>query len=90
MPPLPSCAAVDPYLRVVPLFETLDDLKYAETAVRQLFSNEWYRKHIDGHQEIMIGYSDSGKDAGRLAAAWGIYEVQEKLTKVRALGLGLG
>lgn len=30
----------------------------------------------------MIGYSDSGKDAGRLAAAWGIYEVQERLTKV--------
>ena len=33
-------------------------------------------------QEVMIGYSDSGKDAGRLAAAWGLYEVQEKLTKV--------
>ena len=33
-------------------------------------------------QEVMIGYSDSGKDAGRLAAAWGLYEVQEALTKV--------
>ena len=156
-------------LRVAPLFETLDDLLYAETAMRQLFSNEWYFNHIKGAQvgaaawrcwmvgwwgvhrvgdggkeggrgrqlfsdewccrqagrggclerawlsdgsggwqlwhphllavtpprrcccptfhlaclqECMIGYSDSGKDAGRLAAAWGLYEVQENLAKV--------
>jgi phosphoenolpyruvate carboxylase len=73
---------MDPSLRVVPLFETLDDLEYAETAMRQLFTCEWYKNHIDGKQECMIGYSDSGKDAGRLAAAWGLYEVQEKLVKV--------
>lgn len=73
---------VEPYLRVAPLFETLDDLEYAETAMRQLFSNDWYRNHINGQQECMIGYSDSGKDAGRLAAAWGLFEVQERLVKV--------
>lgn len=73
---------VDPFLRVVPLFETLDDLVYAETAMEQLFSNEWYANHIKGEQECMIGYSDSGKDAGRLAAAWGLYEVQERLVTV--------
>ena len=73
---------VYPPLRVVPLFETLDDLEYAETAMRQLFENKWYLDHIDGKQEVMIGYSDSGKDAGRLAAAWGLYEVQERLVKV--------
>lgn len=73
---------VEPYLRVVPLFETLDDLHYAETAMRQLFSNPWYHAHIAGRQECMIGYSDSGKDAGRVAAAWGLYEVQERLVKV--------
>ncbi len=39
-------------------------------------------------QECMIGYSDSGKDAGRLAAAWGLYEVQERLTKVGWVGVG--
>lgn len=69
------------YLRVAPLFETLDDLEYAETAMRQLFSSSWYLNHIGGKQECMIGYSDSGKDAGRMAAAWGLYEVQEKLVK---------
>ena len=72
---------VTSYLRVAPLFETLDDLEYAETAMRQLFSSEWYLKLIDGKQECMIGYSDSGKDAGRMAAAWGLYEVQERLVK---------
>jgi phosphoenolpyruvate carboxylase len=69
-------------LRVVPLFETLEDLEYAETAMRQLFSNPWYLDHIQGNQEVMIGYSDSGKDAGRVAAAWGLYEVQERLVQV--------
>jgi len=73
---------VTPYLRVAPLFETLDDLEYAETAMRQLFSSKWYLSHINGIQECMIGYSDSGKDAGRMAAAWGLYEVQERLVKV--------
>lgn len=70
------------YLRVAPLFETLKDLDNSEAAMTALLSNEWYLKHINGEQECMIGYSDSGKDAGRLAAAWGLYEVQEKLMEV--------
>lgn len=37
-------------LRVVPLFETLDDLNHAETAMRQLFSTPWYSTHIQGKQ----------------------------------------
>jgi phosphoenolpyruvate carboxylase len=71
---------INQLLRVVPLFETLDDLKNAPETMRKLFSNEWYAKHIAGLQECMIGYSDSGKDAGRLAAAWALYEAQETLT----------
>lgn len=70
-----ECGMKQP-LRVVPLFETLDDLEYSESAMEQLLSNPWYADHINGVQECMIGYSDSGKDAGRLAAAWGLYEVQ--------------
>ncbi|KAI8473664.1 MAG: PEPCase 1 [Monoraphidium minutum] len=69
-------------LRVVPLFETLDDLHNAPHTMRTLFSSEWYLKHINGHQECMIGYSDSGKDAGRLAAAWSLFETQEKIQKI--------
>ncbi|KAM3396014.1 phosphoenolpyruvate carboxylase [Capsicum galapagoense] len=69
-------------LRVVPLFEKLDDLVAAPAAVARLFSIEWYKNRIKGKQEVMIGYSDSGKDAGRLSAAWQLYKAQEELIKV--------
>ncbi|KAF2290705.1 hypothetical protein GH714_015076 [Hevea brasiliensis] len=68
-------------LRVVPLFEKLADLEAAPAAVSRLFSIDWYRNRING-QEVMIGYSDSGKDAGRLSAAWQLYKSQEELVKV--------
>jgi len=69
-------------LRVVPLFEKLADLEAAPAAVARLFSIDWYKDHINGRQEVMIGYSDSGKDAGRLSAAWAMYKAQEELVKV--------
>ncbi|WJZ99095.1 hypothetical protein VitviT2T_017569 [Vitis vinifera] len=69
-------------LRVVPLFEKLADLEAAPAAVARLFSIDWYRNRIDGKQEVMIGYSDSGKDAGRFSAAWQLYKAQEALVKV--------
>ncbi|CAH8391230.1 unnamed protein product [Eruca vesicaria subsp. sativa] len=69
-------------LRVVPLFEKLADLEAAPAAVSRLFSLDWYKNRINGKQEVMIGYSDSGKDAGRLSAAWELYKAQEELVKV--------
>ena len=66
-------------LRVAPLFERLDDLNDAPRVLRQLFSVKWYHDHIAGFQEVMIGYSDSGKDAGRMAAAWALYDGQERV-----------
>ncbi|KAL0906835.1 hypothetical protein M5K25_025361 [Dendrobium thyrsiflorum] len=69
-------------LRVVPLFERLADLEAAPAAVARLFSIDWYKNRINGKQEVMIGYSDSGKDAGRLSAAWQLYKTQEELVKV--------
>ncbi|XP_057717723.1 phosphoenolpyruvate carboxylase-like [Arachis stenosperma] len=56
-------------LRVVSLFEKLGDLESASAAVAQFFSIDWYKNRINRKQEVMIGYSDSGKDAGRLSAA---------------------
>ncbi|NVK40450.1 MAG: phosphoenolpyruvate carboxylase [Oceanospirillaceae bacterium] len=67
-------------MRVVPLFETLDDLDGARDCIDALLSIDWYREYIAGHQEVMIGYSDSAKDAGQLAAAWGQFKAQESLT----------
>jgi len=75
-------AGVKKPLRVVPLFETLDDLKGAAATMEALFSLPGYMGSIAGKQEVMIGYSDSAKDAGRLAASWAQYETQEQLAKV--------
>jgi phosphoenolpyruvate carboxylase len=75
-------AGVQQHLRVVPLFETLDDLNGAEACMEHLVQIPWYREHIAGHQEVMIGYSDSGKDAGHLSAAWALYQTQEKLVQM--------
>lgn len=67
---------------VAPLFETLSDLQNAPDCMRQLLSIDWYRGYINGRQEVMIGYSDSAKDAGVLAAAWAQYSAQEALVKL--------
>jgi phosphoenolpyruvate carboxylase len=64
---------------VAPLFETLDDLNAAASVTKKLFSIDWYRGYIKGHQHVMIGYSDSAKDAGAMAAGWAQYESQEAL-----------
>ncbi len=69
-------------LRVVPLFETLDDLDRAAETIEQLLNLPWYKQHIQGKHEVMIGYSDSAKDAGFMSANWAQYRAQEQLTAV--------
>ena len=61
-------------MRVVPLFETLADLTHAPGVLETLFSLPKYAGLTRGRQEVMIGYSDSAKDAGRLSAGWAQYE----------------
>jgi phosphoenolpyruvate carboxylase len=67
---------------IAPLFERLDDLNGAADTMERLFAIPWYREQIQNRQEVMIGYSDSAKDAGKLAAAWGLYRAQERLVQV--------
>jgi phosphoenolpyruvate carboxylase len=77
-------------LPVVPLFETENDLDTAPATIDALLSIPWYRDYCAGRQEVMIGYSDSAKDAGQLAAAWAQYRAQERLAEVaRAHGVRL-
>lgn len=71
-------------MRVVPLFETLDDLRGAPATMTALFGVDWYRQYCADRQEVMIGYSDSAKDAGQMMAAWAQYQAQEALTDVAA------
>jgi phosphoenolpyruvate carboxylase len=75
-------AGVKKPLRVAPLFETLGDLNGAADTMKKLFSLPVYMGIINGKQEVMIGYSDSAKDAGRLAASWAQYETQVKLAEI--------
>ncbi|MDQ7984282.1 phosphoenolpyruvate carboxylase [Pseudomonas sp. G34] len=69
-------------MRVVPLFETLADLDNAAVAIEQLLGLPGYRAGLHGPQEVMIGYSDSAKDAGTTAAAWAQYRAQESLVRI--------
>lgn len=70
-------------LRTVPLLETIDALQNARTMLKELLANDWYRLHLQRQhnniQEIMIGYSDSGKDGSKLTSAWELYKAQESL-----------
>ena len=72
-------AGIERPLRVVPLVETAEDLRNSGSMLRQLLSLPWYHAHIRGHQEVMIGYSDSAKDVGRFSAAWELYQAQEAI-----------
>ena len=64
-------------LRVVPLFETSADLQNAGAVIDRLLKIPGYRTRTGGRQEVMIGYSDSAKDVGRLTAGWELYKAQE-------------
>ena len=72
------------HLRVVPLFETIEDLRNAPRIIANLLKIPEYRELIDNKQEVMIGYSDSSKDSGILTAAWQLYRCQEELIAVCA------
>ena len=75
-------AGVEHPLRVVPLFETARDLRASADVMNGLLSIPWYRTRVmrdEGRQEVMVGYSDSAKEIGRLAAAWELYKAQETI-----------
>ena len=76
---LQRAAGVTQPLRVVPLFETSRDLQNAGNIIDTLLAMPDYRGRINGAQEVMVGYSDSAKDVGRLAAGWDLYRAQEKI-----------
>jgi phosphoenolpyruvate carboxylase len=72
-------------LHVTPLFETLDDLEAAPKILSELFTLDVYREHLvegGGEQMVMIGYSDSNKDGGYLAANWALYQAQASIASV--------
>jgi phosphoenolpyruvate carboxylase len=81
------------YLRVTPLFETVDDLRRAPEVLGYLLEDPFYRSSLRESgdlQEIMLGYSDSGKDAGYVTSNWTLYKAQGLLCSVaRSYGVNL-
>jgi phosphoenolpyruvate carboxylase len=72
-------------LDVVPLLESADALEGADRLLDELLGNPAYRRHVQersGHQEVMLGYSDSTKESGALAAAWLLHGAESKLAAV--------
>lgn len=70
---------------IVPLFETIDDLKNAALIMQKLYTNPVYKNHLtqrNNKQTIMLGFSDGTKDGGYLMANYGIYKAKEELTTI--------
>ena len=70
---------------VVPLFETLDDLEACPEIMERLYGDPLYRRVLRSRgnfQEVMLGYSDSVKDGGYLAANWALFRAQKRLSAV--------
>lgn len=70
---------------IVPLFETIDDLRAASNVMKILYENKDYRNHLkrrNNMQTIMLGFSDGTKDGGYLMANWSIYKAKEELSRL--------
>jgi phosphoenolpyruvate carboxylase len=76
-----------PPLPVVPLFETIQDLRDSPAVLEKLLEHPMYRRHLaeaGGVQTVMVGYSDSTKDGGYLAANWALYQAQRAMSRAAA------
>ena len=75
------------HVNIIPLFETIEDLRGCGIIMDELFSIPWYRNLLssrDNTQEVMLGYSDSNKDGGYITANWELYKAEVELVKVFA------
>jgi phosphoenolpyruvate carboxylase len=82
-----------PPMEIIPLFETIDDLRRAPAILGDILDDPAWRVHLAARgnvQTVMIGYSDSTKDGGYLAACWALYEAQRLMAgAARARGVRL-
>lgn len=81
----PRGRRLQPHLDVIPLFETLDDLEAGPQIMEELFADPLYRRILSARndfQEVMLGYSDSVKDGGYVAANWNLFHAQKRLADV--------
>jgi len=75
------------HINIIPLFETIGDLRGCGVIMDELFSLPYYRRLLNSRgntQEVMLGYSDSNKDGGYVTANWELYKAEVELVKVFA------
>ncbi|NJM78489.1 MAG: phosphoenolpyruvate carboxylase [Flavobacterium sp.] len=73
----------NPPVDIVPLFESVEDLRKADEVMELLYTNQTYKKHLESRnneQTIMLGFSDGTKDGGYLMANWGIYKAKTAIS----------
>jgi phosphoenolpyruvate carboxylase len=74
------------HVNIIPLFETIEDLRGCGVIMDELFSISWYRDLLTNSrgntQEVMLGYSDSNKDGGYITANWELYKAELELVKI--------
>jgi phosphoenolpyruvate carboxylase len=78
-------ARIADQLDIVPLFETMDALQSAAPILQELFANDAYARHLQARgmkQQVMVGYSDSNKESGLVAANWALYQAKTALAEV--------
>jgi phosphoenolpyruvate carboxylase len=79
------CGWNSPSVDIIPLFETIDDLKNSEEILKDLYNIKEYRDHLKKRgdkQTVMLGFSDGTKDGGYLMANWSIYKTKISLSKI--------
>ncbi len=79
------CNWENPSVDIVPLFESIEDLKDADKIMEQLYTNKEYAAHLknrNNKQTVMLGFSDGTKDGGYLMANWGIYKAKQAITTI--------
>jgi phosphoenolpyruvate carboxylase len=78
----PATGTIASAVDIVPLFETISDLRHADATLTAMLANERYREIVASRgdrQEVMVGYSDSNKDGGYLTSQWELYRAQRAL-----------
>lgn len=79
------CNWENPSVDIVPLFESIEDLKDADKIMEQLYTSKEYAAHLknrNNKQTVMLGFSDGTKDGGYLMANWGIYKAKQTITTI--------
>lgn len=79
------CDCENPTVDIVPLFESIEDLEFADRIMEQLYTNQEYAAHLSNRgnkQTVMLGFSDGTKDGGYLMANWGIYKAKQAITAI--------